>query len=77
MNATTMVTLEGLPQQQANAWNALLDIAPLLGEKWALIGGQVVVHQAEHNRSELPRRCDLRTALRTYSGQVVVLLVRR
>lgn len=48
MNSTRTVLLEGLPSRQANAWDALLDVAPLLGDKWTLIGGQMVLlHQAE------------------------------
>lgn len=50
MNATPSVALQGLVGAQAAAWDALLDVAPDLGDHWTLIGGQMVaLHQAERN----------------------------
>lgn len=35
---------------QLAAWQALLDLAPKLGDNWTLIGGQMVLmHQAERS----------------------------
>ena len=53
MTDSNPVLLPPLSGAQLAAWEALFDLAPVLGDNWTLIGGQMVlIHQAE--RAALP-----------------------
>ena len=48
MAELAVVRLPALVGGQAESWRSLIEIAPLLGQNWLLIGGQMVfLHEAE------------------------------
>ena len=55
MTSSDPVLLPPLNGPQLAAWEALLDLAPALGNNWTLIGGQMVLlHQAERGALARP-----------------------
>ena len=55
MTNSDPVLLPTLNGAQMVAWEALLSLAPALGDNWTLIGGQMVLmHQAERRNLEHP-----------------------
>lgn len=55
MTTPPTVILDDLPDRQGEAWDVLLELAPMLGQDWTVIGGQMVMlHQAERQHSQMP-----------------------
>ena len=58
------VALPVLGGGQAASWAALIEIAPMLGEHWLLIGGQMVLlHEVERHASEIRPTDDIDVAV--------------
>lgn len=75
-DAVCSVTVRPLGGLQSAAWSALIELAPHLGTKWTLIGGQMVfLHQAgRHLQLPVASRwstdLDLAVNLRASSGEL-------
>lgn len=58
------VVLPVLGGGQAASWAALIEIAPMLGDHWLLIGGQMVLlHEVERHASEIRPTDDIDVAV--------------
>lgn len=55
-----MIVLPALTGGQAESWAALIELAPSLGDNWALVGGQMVLlHEVERNSPQTRPTDDL------------------
>ena len=64
MSDQPCVALPVLGGGQAASWAALIEIAPMLGEHWLLIGGQMVLlHEVERHASEIRPTDDIDVAV--------------